>query len=353
MAATTTSDVPLEVQLGQLLTVGFRGATADEAAPFIERIRRYHLGGIWLTDADSPMGRAPGNVRSPDQLRQLIADLQSAARVPLLVTIDVEGGTVNRLKEEFGFPRFPAPQDVGERDDLAYTREQATQMARMLRELGINMNLAPVVDLNTNPDNPIIGRRGRAYSADPSVVIRHAAAFIRAHHEQNIMCVLKHFPGHGSSTTDSHLGMVDVTTTWSEADLAPYRALLAEGLVDAVLSAHVFLRQYDDTAPATLSPRIMTGLLREELGFDGVVLTDDMNMGAIGRYFSPADALARAMNAGVDIILHGNVLHYDEHIVEKTIGQMHALVESGAVPRERVRESYERVMRLKARFGLI
>ncbi len=342
---------PLDVKLAQMLIVGFRGATPDECRPFLEQIRRHAVGGVWLTDADSPMARVPGNVRSPAQLKTLIAALQDAAPIPLLVSIDAEGGQVIRLKESLGFPAFPSPQSLGERDDVDLTRREAGRLADTLRELGINFNLAPVVDLNTQPANPIIGSRGRAYSDDPHRVTRHAAAFIQAHHERGIACALKHFPGHGSSRTDSHLDMVDVTRTWSDTELLPYRDLVSHGLADAVLSAHVFIRGIDPDHPATLSPKIMTGLLREQLRFDGVVLSDDMNMGAIQRYYTPQDALAQALDAGIDVIVHGNCDHYDEHIIQHTLDHLHRLLDTGRLTEARVDASFQRIMKLKQRYA--
>lgn len=343
----------LDLQLGQMLMVGFRGATPDECRPFLEQIRRQPIGGVWLTDADSPMGRVPGNIRSPEQLKALTAALQEASPIPLLISIDAEGGQVIRLKEACGFPAFPSPQALGERDDAFLTRREAGRLATLLRELGINFNLAPVVDVNVNPANPVIGSRGRSFSPDPHTVIRHAWAFIEAHHELGIACALKHFPGHGSSSADSHLEMVDVTQTWSDSELMPYRELVARGFADAVLSAHVFIRHIDADDPATLSRKIMTGVLREQIGFEGVVLSDDMNMGAIQKYYAADDAPARALDAGIDVIVHGNCDRYDPDIVEHTLSRLGGLMAAGRLSEERVEVSYQRIMRFKKKYGLV
>ncbi len=338
--------IPLNLKLGQMLMVGFRGATVEECGAFLEQVARHHVGGVWITDTNAPMCRMPGNIRSPDQVRKLTAALHEAADGPLFISIDAEGGQVIRIKEQYGFPRFLSPREVGLRNDPAFTRQHAGLLAATLADLGVNFNLAPTVDLHRD-GNPVIGDRGRALSEHPNAITLHAAAFIEAHHEHGILTALKHFPGHGTSTTDSHLEMVDVSRTWSDADLAPYRDLLARGLVDSVLSAHVFVRQLDYARPATLSPAILTGLLRERLGFDGVILSDDLNMGAIQRYYNADDATAEAINAGVDIIVHGNVLEYDEHIVEHTVARLRRLVDSGRITEERIDQSFQRIMCLK------
>ncbi len=337
----------LEVMLGQMIMVGFRGAEPEECTGFIERLAPLHLGGVWLTDNDSPMGRTLGNVRSPEQLRRLTDALQAAADAPLLIAIDAEGGQVIRLKSQYGFPEFPSPQSLGDRDDLEHTRREAARIADTLVAAGLNMNLAPVLDLNTNPANPVIGARGRSISADPATVTRHARAIIECHHERGMLCGVKHFPGHGASAADSHLGPADVTDGWTFADVAPYRELAAAGLLDAVLSAHVMVRQIDQEAPATLSPALIDGLLRRDIGFDGPVISDDMNMGAIRRYYGPGEAIERAINAGVDIILHGNVEHYDEHIAEHTLATMERLIATGRILPSRIEQAYARIQRLK------
>ena len=184
-------------------------------------------------------------------------------------------------------------------------------MAKTLAAAGINHNLAPVVDINSNPANPVIGALGRSFSADPAVVIAQARAFIEAHHAHDVTTTLKHFPGHGSSQADSHLGLVDVSATWQRDELEPYRVLIGEGIVDTVMTAHVFNTQLDPTYPATLSKATITGILRDELGFDGVVITDDMNMQAITSQYGFEQAAVLAVQAGADLLAYGNNLVYD------------------------------------------
>ncbi|MCL4859063.1 MAG: glycoside hydrolase family 3, partial [Caldilineaceae bacterium] len=284
---------------------------------------------------------------SPEQVQALVASLQSLAEIPLLVAIDQEGGIISRLRERYGFPPTRSHQALGELNDLAATRQHAGDMAHTLAGLGINLNLAPVVDLNVNPSNPIIAAYERSFGADPQQVTEQARAFIEAHHAAGVRCTLKHFPGHGSSTTDSHEGFVDVTQTWTRQELAPYQALVEAGLADAVMTAHVFNAHLDPEYPATLSHATITGLLRIELGYDGVVISDDMQMAAIRAHYGYETAIQKTIEAGVDLIAIGNNLVYEEDIVTRTVSLITRLVESGVLSEARIDESYRRIQRLK------
>ncbi len=268
----------LNARIGQLIVVGFRGTELPDDAPILDAVRRGLIGGVWVCDHRSSTGERWGNIASAEQLTHLIAQLQASAGIPLLVTIDAEGGQVRRLAPEYGFSPTPSAGELGTANDLHATRRHADQLAATLRGLGVNLNLAPVVDLNRNPDNPALGRRQRCFAADPHVVLNHARAFIQAHHAAGIACSLKHFPGHGSAAGDTHVGLVDVTRTWSLDELLPYVGLFREGLADSVLTSHVILGRLDEHLPASLSRAITTELLREQ-------------MYALGPY-RPADATA-------------------------------------------------------------
>ncbi len=243
-------DAPLETRIAQLLLVGFRGFDGTGAAGIIGDIAERGLGGVVLFDIDGPSGQAhPRNVVSPEQVRALTCDLQAAvpratslspAQQPLLVAADQEGGQVRRFKERHGFPAAASARELGRRGDLDATREEAATMARSLAACGVNLNLAPVVDLDVNPGNPIIGHKERSYSDDPATVSAHASEFVQAHRREGVCCALKHFPGHGSSEADTHTGFTDVTRTWDEVELLPYERLIREGLAPAVMTAHVF-----------------------------------------------------------------------------------------------------------------
>lgn len=348
----TAAAVSLDNKIAQMLMVGFRG-TSLEDAPFILRdIRRRNLGGVILFDYDILQKRAGRNIASPDQLKTLVTSLKAAADTPLLVAVDQEGGRVARLAERSGFPPTVSHGELGEIDDLETTGRRSARLAATLAEMGIGLNLAPVVDLCVNPDNPVIAAYERCFSDDPEKVTAHARRFIRAHHEQGVLCTIKHFPGHGSSSADSHLGFTDVTGTWSRVELEPYRRLIRSGDADAVMTAHVFNARLDRRYPATLSRAAVTGILREELGFSGVVLSDDMQMRAITDHFGLETALEKAIAAGVDILVFGNNLAYDEKIVPRAVRIVGELVRSGRLSEERIDTSYRRILELKSRLVL-
>jgi beta-N-acetylhexosaminidase len=335
--------------LGQMIMVGFRGTAVTPAAPIVADVATRGVGSVVLFSYDVALMSPHRNVESPAQVAQLTGALQAQAGTPLLIAADQEGGMVARLDEMAGFPPTLSAQELGERSDAAFTYRRAEALAVTLAAAGINHNLAPVVDLNTNPQNPVIGALGRSFSADPAVVVAQARAFITAHHAHGVTTTLKHFPGHGSSEADSHLGLVDVSATWQRDELAPYRALIAEGLADAIMTAHVFNTQLDRTYPATLSASTITGLLRQELGYDGVVITDDMNMQAITQEYGFAQAAVLAVQAGADILAYGNNLVYDPAVAEKAIAALAEAVVRGEITQARVAESYRRVAALKGK----
>jgi beta-N-acetylhexosaminidase len=338
----------LREQLGQLLLVGFRGTRLEECGPILRDLRQHRIGGIILFDQEmvDPSTRRR-NVESPEQLRTLVAGLRAAAGRPLIVAIDQEGGRVNRLKPDYGFPPSVSHEELGRRDDPAQTYREAEQTARTLAAAGINLNLAPVVDLDANAANPIIKGKGRSFSADPATVTRHATAFIQAHRAHGIRTCLKHFPGHGSAAGDTHHGLVDVTATWSERELEPFRDLIRGGLADAVMSAHVFHAGLDPRHPATLSAAALSGLLRQTLGFGGVICSDDMEMGAISSRYGLEESVPAAVEAGVDLLCFGNNQRYDPEIAPKAIAILEQAVISGRLTEERIAASVARIRTLQ------
>jgi beta-N-acetylhexosaminidase len=339
--------VTLREQVGQLLTVGFRGLEAGPRSPIVRDISAGRVGGVVLFDRDLALASDQRNIRSPRQVKKLISSLQHAAAVPLLVAVDQEGGKVARLNKRHGFPATVSARFLGEADDPELTRRHAVSTAAVLAAAGFTLNFAPLVDLDSNPENPIIGKLERSFSPDPAVVVRHALAVIEGHRLHGIRCCLKHFPGHGSSRRDSHLGFTDVSDTWEPRELEPYRALIARGRADAVMTAHVFNRHLDPEFPATLSGKTITGLLRQELGFAGAVICDDMDMQAIRGEYDRETALELALNAGNDIILIGNNLACDDEVAARTQELILGLVAAGRVPRARIDEACRRVMTLK------
>ena len=247
-------------------------------------------------------------MRAPEQVAALTGWMRTRARAcagrALLIAVDAEGGRVMRLGTAAGYTDTLSHRDLGESGDVTATELEARRIAGRLRRAGIDWNLAPVVDVGYNPANPVIVATGRSFSADPARVAAHARAYLAGMRAAGLLTALKHFPGHGSSFTDSHLGFVDVTdTARPELELAPYRTLMGEHVVDAVMTAHVFNRKLDRRYPATLSRATITDLLRHELGWDGLVVSDDLRMGAIEQHYGLDEAAVLALAAGVDVLL--------------------------------------------------
>ena len=338
---TPAPQASLEEKIAQMIMVGFQGTEPANIDSFVHQLAAGRIGNTVLFDH---------NVVGPGQLAALDAWLQDGRTTPMLISIDQEGGYVARLRPDKGFPETVSAQYLGARNSTDLTYQYAASMAKAMQEAGINLNLAPVVDLNVNPQNPAIGHYQRSFSADPDVVTGHALAFIRAHHDHGVLCTLKHFAGHGSSAADSHLGFVDVTDTWTERELIPFQRVIEVGEADAVMTAHIFNANVDPTYPGTLSHATITGLLRERLGYGGVVITDDMQMGAISQYFGFDQAIELAILAGADIISIANALTYDPNAAQRTFDAFMAGVTSGRITEDRIDQSYRRIIAIKARF---
>jgi beta-N-acetylhexosaminidase len=348
------SQLTLQEKIGQMLLVGFRGLQVAETDPVAADARERNLGSIILFDqemADTHL--ASRNIKSPDQVRTLISTMQKFARTPLLVSIDQEGGRVNRLKSLYGFPESLSHEELGKRNEPAFTFQHAELIAKTLADLGINLNLAPVVDLDCNPDNPIIKGKKRSFHSDPEVVAQHAIEFAKAHQKHGVLTCAKHFPGHGSAMGDTHLGYVDVTKTWNEREMIPFKRLIEAGLADTIMTAHVFNANLDAERPATLSKKILQGILRDKLGYRGLILSDDMEMKAISAHYGLENAIQFGIDAGLDMLCFGNNMSYDPNIGQKVLEIILRLVESGKISETRIDESYQRVMTLKRKLKLV
>ncbi|EHQ36079.1 glycoside hydrolase family 3 protein [Methanoplanus limicola] len=348
---TKSSDPTLDEKIGQMLMIGFRGYTADNDSQIADDIRKGRTGGVILFDHDVALGTDERNIRSPEQVRTLNNQLQGYAEdIPLFIAVDQEGGKICRLKEKYGFPATVSAEYLGTENNETLTRNAGSNLAGMLKENGFNMNFAPVVDLNVNPDSPAIGKLNRSYSADPDVVTDNAGWIIEEHKNLGIITAIKHFPGHGSAMADSHEGFTDVTGTWSEEELIPYQNLIKEDLPDMIMTAHIYNKNLDPDYPATLSEKTVTGILRDKLAYEGVIITDAMDMGAITDSYGLRDALKLSINAGCDIFLFANNIVYDENIAEKSVSIVKELVKEGEIPEERINESYERIITLKKKY---
>lgn len=342
----------LRKMIGQMLIIGFRGTEIGPSSPITHDLAGGNIGGVILFDYDVELQQYERNIESPEQVKSLINDIKNYALTPPFIAIDQEGGKISRLKERYGFPTSVSQQYLGELNNPDSTRFYARRCADTLCEMGFNLNFAPVVDLNVNPDSPAIGALERSFSVLPSKVITHSEIVIEEHRNKNIYNCLKHFPGHGSAQTDSHLGFTDVTDTWSEEELIPYQSLVSANKADFIMTAHIFNSQIDSLYPATLSQKTITGILRDEIGFDGVIVSDDMNMSAITEHYSLKQAIKLSLDAGVDVLVFANNLVYDEDIATKVIDIIVDLLEEDKISYERIEKSYRRIIRKKEKVGI-
>jgi len=306
------SEYVLKKMIGRMLVVGFEGESITPKSKIYADIKKYDLGGVILFDRYYADRKRIKNIRDSQQLQKLTAQLRAVATKPLLISVDQEGGKVARLKESYGFIATDSAAEIGKRDDVAYAKESYGALAKELSINGIDCDFAPVVDLSVNQDNKVIYQLGRSYGKVPEKVVKYAGIFIDALKEEGVVSVLKHFPGHGSSLGDSHEGFVDVSDTWTELELKPYERLIHDGRADMIMTAHVFNRHLDKRYPATLSYSVNTELLRKKLGFKGVIISDDLQMKAIAKQYSLAEAVTLAINSGVDMLLFGNQLSYQD-----------------------------------------
>ncbi len=336
-AFSKNKSIPLSEKIGQMILIGFRGL--DMPTLLKAEINSGKIGGVILL---------PYNIKDRSQLSATVKKLRSVkARYPLLVGIDQEGGLIGRLKSANGFPDLPSAQEMAATRSTEEAFSLYLKMAGTLKDVGINLNFAPVVDLNINPNSPVIGRLQRSFSPTPEIVVDYAEAFIRAHKQAGILTCLKHFPGHGSAGKDSHLGLTDVTRTWSEAELIPYRELMKRVMVDLIMTAHIVDQNVDPLYPASLSSWQVQERLRDEMGYQGVVITDDLQMGAVGLTYPLEVSVIQAVNSGSDILLFANYYDPDPKIAEKVSAIIIKAVKNGKISPQRIDESFARIRKLK------
>ena len=346
-----TTQKSLDKKIGSMLMVGFMGTSAPQNSQICQDIRRYDLAGVILFDVNPENHSQPKNIASKAQVAKLTKELQACSKDgKLLIAVDQEGGRVQRLKSKYGFyGNFPKAKEVIRYPD-AKVKEYYEKMGAELRSVGINYNLAPVVDLALNKRNHVIYKLGRSFGADPKQVVHYASIFMDAMHDNGVLTSLKHFPGHGSSLGDTHKGFVDVTKLWKPVELEPYRVLAQTQTIDSIMVAHVFNKNLDTKYPATLSKKTVNGKLRGELGFNGVVITDDLQMGAINKKYGLRNTLKLAINAGDDILLFGNQLSAKSMVKTSTlVNTIKSLIQNGEVKLSDIEASNERVERLKAK----
>ena len=332
-----------------MLMVGFKGDSVTADCDAARYVRDLKVGAVVLFDIDLTGDATLGsrNITSKERLTRMTAQLQAWADYPLLIATDQEGGKVARLKTRYGFQPTVTAEYLGTVDNEDTTRYYASRLAREMREAGVNVNLAPVVDV-LNHDCAAVGHYNRCFSAETDVIVRHAGWFIDECRRQGVLCTLKHFPGHGNAISDTHYGFVDVTDAWTPRELEPFARLIDTGQADLVMTAHLFNRHIDADYPATLSAKTINGLLRGQMGFDGIVVTDDLYMQAILDNYSIETALELAINAGADLICVGNNINtgYEADRPYRLVDMIVNLVKQGRIPWQRLQESRQRVLRI-------
>lgn len=337
----------IEEMAGQMIVVGFQGDGANDASVVALRdeLASGRIGGVMFLKT---------NVASLSAVRQMNEAFRAASPdlVPFL-TLDQEGGAVERLTEDVGFTEIPQARRVAADMSPAQAEALYSRMADGIAELGFTVNFGPVVDVDVNPNNQVIARYGRAFSSDPAVVTAYAEAFVAAHRQAGLLTALKHFPGHGSSTADSHEGYVDITQSWSDAELDPYRALFAEGFDEFVMVGHLINANDGGSSelPSSLDPAWLTGVLRDDLGFDGVVISDDLEMGAIRDHYSLRETVRLAVLGGMDVLLFSNTANYRASLGREILEILVSEAASDPVFADCIRQSYGRIVALKARLS--
>ena len=305
--ADKTQEMMIKKMIGRMIIVGFDGTSVDKNSQIVKDIQAYDLGGVILFDKDYKNKKKTKNIQNTKQLAKLTKDLKFFSSKPLFISVDQEGGNVARLKPKYGFKEIPSAFKVGKMSFKDTVKTYATQ-SKMIANAGINTNFAPVVDMAINKKNKVIVGLERSFGADKRQVVEYAKVMIQEQTKQNVISVIKHFPGHGSSLGDSHKGFVDVSETWKIEELDPYKALIKEKKVDMIMTAHVFNKHIDKEYPATLSYKFNTQILRNMLKFKGVIISDDLQMKAISDKYSLKERVTLAINSGVDVLLFGNQL---------------------------------------------
>jgi len=334
-------ELSLRQKIGQRFLTGFTGKSLSNSTKKL--IEEGYIGGVMLSQR---------NIKNRAQVRALTEALQETARaqnppIGLFIAVDQEGGRVNRLDLDT-LTRFPAPYYWGEYQDPHYVEAAAYIISREALSLGCNINFAPVLDLYNTPDDSIVG--DRSMGENPVLVGERGVYYLYGAQRAGIASVVKHFPGHGRTTVDSHheLPVVDIDEkTLLNEDLLPFQIAIRHG-VEAVMTAHILYPQIDPDFPATLSATLLRGLLRGLLGFDGVIISDDIEMGALRGRYSPQEIVKHGLNAGVDIILEYGTLD-----VLQLIEEVHTMVESGEISREIIDEGVRRILLLKWKYGLL
>ena len=343
----------LRQMIGQMLCMGFKGHDFNNAASLKSWLKHSDgLGCLIHFDYDFEKKTYGKNIISLEQLEKLNRDIKTFYKEyhpqspPIWLSIDLEGGKVDRLARAQGYIPIASAEEITNYNQ-AQRQQLWTKTATLLEKLHFDINFAPVVDLNLSPNEGIFGPLKRCFSAQPEIVSQLADECLRIFKKHHLHGCLKHFPGHGSASGDSHEGFVDVSETFSLLELNPYRDLIADhSPITMIMTAHVINRQLDKSGrPATLSYPILTDLLRKEFGYQGIIISDDLQMHAISKYFSREDALIETIQAGADMIIFGNQLGWDEP--QLIIDMIEKLVQTEKIEIQKIERAYQRIQNFK------
>lgn len=334
-------NMSLEERVGQLFLVGFHSPNVDSQIK--DLIENYHVGGvIYFTR----------NIKNLEQTKNLSDNLQElalnrGAQIPLFISVDQEGGEIRRIKD---LSYFPANKVLGAAVGPKKMRKIAAVTARELKGVGINFNLAPVLDVNNNPNNPVIGER--SFGADPELVAQMGTAYIKGLQSEGVIAAAKHFPGHGDTAVDSHTELPVIKHNRDRLDaveLYPFQKAIEAG-VEAIMAAHIYFPAVEPEIgiPASLSKAVLTDLLRGDLKFQGLIVTDDLEMGAITRNFGTAAAAVRSIKAGSDLVL----ISHTHGLQKEAVKAVTAAVKNGEISKERIRKSVRKIIKLKIKNNL-
>ena len=324
----------LRKMIAQMIMVGFNGSDPKTAKEAVSEAKYQRFGGVMM------LGK---NISDKKNLKALTSAFKEAQE-GIFIAIDEEGGRVTRFKDKEDFETFISAQKVAKTLDLGAAGELYGKMAQQLKDVGVNVNFAPVVDV-LNPKSTIIGSRGRAFSADIDEVSLYASEFMRASQSRGVIASMKHFPGHGNVEADSHTAKV-VIENFDYDELKPYFDAVRKNEAKMIMVGHIYLMQRDAELPASLSPAVIDGLLRGELKFDGVVISDDMLMGGL-KDFTLQEKVINFINAGGDVMLFSDYKIDGRRTAELVTQLVVDAVGAKQIPKERIEESYERIMKLK------
>ncbi len=346
----------IEKLVGQLIIAGFRGKSIKNDSPIESFIKNFNLAGVILYDIDLELGGkdlTPGtrNIESPKQLKDLTSSIQDISERQLLISVDQEGGHTSRLRSIYGFAQDTTWAHVGKLNSPPLTKQFSEETANTLKDAGINLNFAPVLDLD-HGNGSVISDQERACSDDPEKVIEHARIFIKAHRENGVITCGKHFPGLGSASGDTHEGITDITGSWTVKDLQPFDTLIQENELDTVMVSHAFDKKLDPNYASSLSKNIITKMLRDDLGFEGVVICDDPSMRAISDHFNLEETFKLMLDAGVDLFCLGNNLIYDPDYIPNAVNAVCNLISSGKIKKARIEQSIDKIELLKLNYGI-